>query len=160
MEQAARANHSKSDLAYVLTFAGGVELFLVGHEESNWYHGLDELAEWYQSGQVMTCRLASAAEELIGQLSEDWPEAFAAVCQFGAKKYARGNYLKGRGWHDTCNSLLRHIRAVERGEVVDPESGCPHEGHIAWNIMFLVHCVRTMPQFDDRVKAAPIATAA
>ena len=60
------------------------------------------------------------------------------VLTFGAKKYSPN------GWRTVPNAeerylaaLLRHIAARQRGEVIDPESGCRHIDHIACNGLFL-----------------------
>ena len=169
--QAMRFNNSKSDLAYLLTFDGGIEMLLAPFDGgldsdglSEFREALEGLSHWYRSGLGASCALTSACEKLIEALDDTWPEDMAAVCVFGAKKYARGNYLAGRGWHDTCNSLLRHVLELLRGHELDAESGCKHVGHIAWNVCFLLHCVRHMPLHDDRVKppnvSAPEASGA
>jgi hypothetical protein len=61
----------------------------------------------------------------------------AQVLEFGAVKYDRDNWRKGMQTSKILDSLLRHIAAIQRGEVVDPESGLPHIGHIGCNVMFL-----------------------
>ncbi len=85
-----------------------------------------------------------------------WPEEVAQVCSFGEQKYERGNYLLGRPWSDTVDSLLRHIVAIGRGEERCPESRCTHRGHLCWNFFYLLHCVESKTGKDDRVrKPAP-----
>ncbi len=64
-------------------------------------------------------------------------EYTARVLEFGAKKYARDNWRKGMKTSSIIDSLLRHIARLQAGEVIDPESGLPHLGHIGCNIMFL-----------------------
>jgi len=61
----------------------------------------------------------------------------AKVMDFGAKKYGRGNWLKGQPLEQLIDSLLRHVAALQSGEHIDPESGCHHIGHIQANAMFL-----------------------
>lgn len=160
--QAMRFNNSKSDLAYFLTFDGGVDILFP--EDSDFHEAAVALGEWYRfdscDGEESERLLQEAIDAFFDECDcedkcdNDWPEQFAAVCQFGAKKYTPGNYLKGRGLHDTCNSLLRHMLQMDRGEEIDPESGCQHFGHIAWNLAFLRHCYRTFgAKFDDRIRA-------
>jgi len=60
------------------------------------------------------------------------------VLTHGAKKYADNSWKsvengKQRYW----GALLRHIVAIEKGELIDPESKLPHLGHVFCNIMFL-----------------------
>jgi hypothetical protein len=64
-------------------------------------------------------------------------EPCARVLEFGAKKYSRDNWRKGMPTEQLLDSLMRHISALQRGELVDPESGISHIGHIQANAMFL-----------------------
>lgn len=67
-------------------------------------------------------------------------EDIIRVFEFGAKKYARGNFLEGEGLAYTrvLNSLLRHVYAFMRGEDVDPESGLSHMAHAGANVYMLL----------------------
>ena len=65
-------------------------------------------------------------------------EAVAKVMTFGAKKYAPDGWKSVPNAVDRYNSaMLRHMVAIQKGELVDPESGLPHIDHIACNAMFL-----------------------
>jgi hypothetical protein len=64
--------------------------------------------------------------------------AVAEVMTFGAKKYSPN------GWKtvpDAINrytaAMLRHMTAIQNGEVIDPDSGLPHADHVACNALFL-----------------------
>ena len=71
------------------------------------------------------------------------------VLEFGAEKYSRNNWMKGLPYSEILDSMLRHIAALQRGELIDPESGLPHHGHIGCNAMFLEHSIKNCPQHDD-----------
>lgn len=67
-------------------------------------------------------------------------EQVAAVMTFGANKYA------DNGWKSLpdadgryTGALLRHLTAIQSGEVNDPESGLPHIAHVACNAIFLTY---------------------
>ena len=64
-------------------------------------------------------------------------EGCAQVLAFGAQKYSRDNWKKGFPLTTILDSMLRHIAALQRGEMVDPESGLSHIGHIQCNALFL-----------------------
>lgn len=65
-------------------------------------------------------------------------EGMIKVLTFGALKYSP------QGWRTVPNAkemylsaMMRHIRALSAGEVVDPESGLRHIDHIVTNACFL-----------------------
>lgn len=65
-------------------------------------------------------------------------EAVAKVMTFGAKKYAPNGWKSVPNAVDRYNSaMLRHMVAIQKGEIIDPDSGLPHIDHIACNAMFL-----------------------
>ena len=75
---------------------------------------------------------------------------------FGAKKYARGNWMRGMSWNEVLDSMKRHIAAIEMGEDIDPDSGLPHIDHIACGAAFFSWyqngpTKEQYAQFDDRM---------
>jgi len=86
---------------------------------------------------------------LVGKESNDGQ---AKVWEFGAKKYARGNWLKGANYTEVMDSLLRHINAFASGEDIDPESCLPHVDHMQCNAKMLSQFFHTKPECDDRVE--------
>lgn len=101
------------------------------------------LADRYNEGKAPFSMFMEARHALTGM---------AAVLQFGAKKYDRGNWRKGLPHADICDSMLRHISAYLAGEDNDPESGLPHVDHILTNALFLAEGYRTNPHLDNRSK--------
>ena len=79
-------------------------------------------------------------------------KSFAQVCMKGAKKYERGNYLKGgKPATEYIDCMLRHITAWQNGEDFDPESGCSHLGHVVWNALALCDFFHSHNCVDDRI---------
>jgi hypothetical protein len=66
-------------------------------------------------------------------------EPMVRVLEEGAKKYAPFNWQKHFELEDLMDSLMRHVTAINKGEVVDKESGQLHMGHIMCNAMFWVY---------------------
>ena len=54
----------------------------------------------------------------------------AEVFTYGAKKYKPRNYLECVDPGEFTNALFRHFEAYRDGEIIDPESGLPHLGHL------------------------------
>jgi hypothetical protein len=77
-------------------------------------------------------------------------EDCANVFDYGRKKYAAWNWIKGMAWSIPVACIVRHALAILRGEELDPESGLPHRGHIACNLVMLAQYEQTFPEGDDR----------
>lgn len=102
---------------------------------------MTELADRHNTGKSQLSMVLEAKHALAG---------LAGVLEFGAAKYARGNWHKGLPHADICDSMLRHIASYLSGEDLDPESGKPHVDHIFCNAMFLAEGFRTHPELDNR----------
>ena len=76
----------------------------------------------------------------------------AAVWEFGATKYAPGNWLTGMSWTGSANSLQRHLVAFLSGEDLDPETDLPHVDHLICCAKILSNSFHTRPDLDDRPK--------
>lgn len=58
-------------------------------------------------------------------------DSMARVMTFGAIKYAPNSWQKVDNALERYRAaLLRHTFAIQRGELLDPESGLPHSAHI------------------------------
>lgn len=79
----------------------------------------------------------------------EWFAVLAKILGMGAKKYADRNWEKGFKYSQIIGSAFRHIFARLRGEINDPESGLPHLGHAAWNILVMMsHDLRQLGMND------------
>lgn len=84
----------------------------------------------------------------------------AKVWEFGATKYDKGNWLKGRAWTDCADSVLRHLKAFLNGENIDEDSGLLHIDLLGCSVDILANSVHTRPDLDDRaVFSSPSMTA-
>lgn len=76
--------------------------------------------------------------------------AVANVFEYGKQKYAAWNWAKGMNWSIPVACTLRHADQLwYRGEVLDPESGLPHIGHIGCNLIMLLHYFDNYPEGND-----------
>lgn len=83
-------------------------------------------------------------------LPPDALEELVKVYTRGAQKYAPRNWEKGMAWGRCFGSLMRHAWSWWRGEEIDPETGCHHMAHVAWNAMTLVSYSIRSKGTDDR----------
>lgn len=69
----------------------------------------------------------------------DWDaiEDLIKVLQHGAEKYGRNNWKECTEEFRYANAINRHVAAIQKGEITDPESGLPHAAHIMASAMFL-----------------------
>jgi hypothetical protein len=94
------------------------------------------------------CRDVDAAD-ILAEMDE-WHADCARVFDYGRKKYAEWNWAKGMKWSVPLACAVRHCLAILRGEENDPESGLPHRGHVACNIVMLAQYESSYPEGDDR----------
>lgn len=82
-------------------------------------------------------------------------QMIALVLAFGAKKYAKNNWLRGMSVDTVLESVKRHIQEFEEGHEYDKESMLPVLAHAACGIMFLIWFMygpnrRKYRKLDDR----------
>jgi len=140
----ARFNEGKAPVELI-----PLELLLPRFKDCNVRPTLRYLAVWQQGGHVSSLYDAYAA---LGNLREVVLEE-ARVFGYGAGKYAPFNWAKGMSWSVVLGCAVRHILAMNDGEVLDPESGLPHRGHVACNLRMLMHYADHYPEGDDRPAA-------
>lgn len=103
---------------------------------------LRELGNW-QAGIL-------PATNVMAQFNPDiWADC-ARVFDYGRKKYAEWNWAKGMKWSIPTACAVRHLLAIMDGEENDSESGLPHRGHAACNIVMLAQYESTFQEGDDR----------
>ena len=109
----------------------------------------------------------SADKPGVDQLPPDVLLAVADVFTYGAKKYARNNWMAGTEWHEMYGSALRHLLKWWNGEdrdacgpecVIDPtigvcrvHSNCLHLAQAIWNIGALLFWQMHELGLDDRM---------
>lgn len=81
-------------------------------------------------------------------LSDHWKDC-ADVFEYGAKKYASWNWVKGMKWSVPIGCIARHTFAIYEGEEKDSESGLPHIGHVLCNIVMLMAYAEGYPEGND-----------
>lgn len=75
--------------------------------------------------------------------------AVSRVLEQGGKKYAHRNWMKGgKPDGEYIDSALRHLMAIQGGELHDQETGCLHESHVAWNMLAMTRLNRTKEQAE------------
>lgn len=73
----------------------------------------------------------------------EFVEGIAKVLTFGAIKYGENSWQNvPDAWNKYIGALLRHVAAIQRGEMIDEESGMPHLWHIGCNAMFLYYFIK------------------
>lgn len=146
---AARFNAGKPPL-YLIPPAAMALLLRAPTEASvargDWNAAMEYLNDWYVAREDWTICLPHAFDA-FGCTLEDT----AAVFDFGRRKYAAWNWLKGMPWSQPVASLLRHVNQMQAyGETHDSDSGLPHTGHIGCNLVMLMTYEMTYPAGDDR----------
>lgn len=86
----------------------------------------------------------------LSHISLELVEQIARVREFGAKKYARGNWKKGFKYTRSIAAALRHIYAFNEGQDLDPESGLSHISHALCCLEHLLNDIKNHPENDDR----------
>lgn len=68
----------------------------------------------------------------------DVVENVGKVLTYGAQKYSDNSWQNLPDfWKRYKAALLRHLTAIDKGELIDPESGLPHIDHVLCNTVFL-----------------------
>lgn len=95
------------------------------------------------------CRMDLIPAE--AEIAEAW------VWTFGAKKYGDYNWQKGIETHRLLAAMQRHLTAIKKGELIDPESGLPHAACIRCSAGMLIwqqakNALTSPPWIDTLIK--------
>lgn len=139
----ARFNAGKVPLDLIpLRLIGEQALRTLAVELRPYAHAMIQLGEFQETGKL---QYLYAAVEYLGA---PWEEC-AAVFDYGRGKYAPWNWAKGMPWSSIIASGARHLRALMRGELNDPESKLPHSGHVMCNLVMLLTYQNTYQEGND-----------
>lgn len=107
-----------------------IELIAGMVKEDSIGYMLSELGrfQFTHDGEIVKSLLCEFGEHL---------EDCARVFDYGRKKYAEWNWLKGMPWSVPLGCAVRHLLALDKGEELDPESGLHHMGHVLCNLVML-----------------------
>ena len=99
----------------------------------------DELIDGeYEQALYLCLRIVCNGAALTGPLAglDDVIE----ILEFGAKKYDENNWMLLTDPKNRYeNAAWRHLLAMVRGEVDDPETGKAHAAHLGCNLVFLTY---------------------
>lgn len=77
-------------------------------------------------------------------------EAVSEVYHYGSAKYKDRNWERGYDWSLSIDSCYRHLVAVTRGQMSDPESGLPELAHALFHVLALLTFLEYNLGTDDR----------
>lgn len=93
----------------------------------------------------------TALLNILALLGMDVWKDCADVFDYGRHKYAEWNWAKGMSWSAVIGCAGRHLLfGMMRNEPIDSESGLPHRGHLACNLVMLLTYIDSYPEGDDR----------
>jgi hypothetical protein len=81
---------------------------------------------------------ADKGKARLDLIPPSWIFALAGPMTYGAVKYAERNWERGMKWTKIVGPLMRHLFKFLSGERCDPETGCHHLAHVAWNALALM----------------------
>jgi hypothetical protein len=99
------------------------------------------LGEFQMTGSI------EPLHRVLDILGPTWWQDCARVFSYGAKKYAAWNWAKGMAWSIPLACAARHtLKVIQDNQMADDESGLPHAGHIACNVIMLLQYQHTYPE--------------
>lgn len=123
---------------------------LAGYDVRHWATCvLGRLAEWQGGDELSLDAACWIAANSAGKGLHGYSEA-ARVFDYGRRKYKDWNWAKGMRWSIPLGCAVRHLVAILDGELLDPESGLPHRGHVLCNLLMLLTYRYSFTDGDDR----------
>lgn len=156
----ARKNAGKFEWYQIPWFAlDGVESVELNGASVSPYDIISALGGWQQKTIRMVyivalmLRLIEQKTKMDGTSSPNLRalEQTVRVLEFGAKKYAVGNWAKGMPWSVCFSCAISHLTSMTKGEEYDSESGLPHSAHAMCNLLFLRAYETLYREGDDRI---------
>lgn len=87
---------------------------------------------------------------MLDLIPSEFIEEVGKVLTFGAKKYTRANWAKGIHFSRLIAAHDRHMRAFNKLNDFDDETGLLHLSHAATNLAFLIWMYYNRKDLDDR----------
>jgi hypothetical protein len=156
----ARKNAGKFEWYQIPWFAlDGIEKVNLVHSIVTPYDLIAMLGEWQQRATSMIEIIAVMLQYIQQRTQIDGSstpnlralEQTVRVLEFGAKKYAVGNWAKGMPWSVCFSCAISHLTSMTKGEEYDAESGLPHSAHAMCNLLFLRAYETLYREGDDRI---------
>lgn len=108
------------------------------------------LSQWQECTNLDYYGYRHLSSIIKDQSLEDMIEA-TEVLEYGLEKYEEWNWAKGMRWSVPTGCIIRHAIAIlEKGELLDEESGKSHYAHILCNVIMLLWFIDNYPEGDDR----------
>lgn len=141
----ARFNDGKLDVLQIPVF---IYSMILGSDSKPFPCLIDWISD-FESRDGIDENILVQSFRCLGDPLEVLREAIGVFC-YGEKKYARYNWMKGMKWSVPLACIVRHDLAIRGGQELDPESGLPHRGHIACNLIMLLYYINHYTEGDDR----------
>ena len=117
------------------------------HTQESAVSARDALVHWW-------CSPGSTSTELLPRVPTNMLEGIAHVLARGsAKAKVGGRVINGTPWSVKFAAAMRHAARVDAGDLVDLESGLPHEWYFWGNVAVLWHFASTETGQDDRAES-------
>ena len=97
-----------------------------------------KLLKNFMEDLVMSANRDNKTKLKLHLMPPEWEIELSKVFNQGAEKYSEHNWLKGMPYSWCVSSAKRHLNKFLLGEAHDPETGCHHLAHAAWNLLAII----------------------